>query len=218
CILAIGECVEHRQTVYGLVAPLYDMAKVAANTLVGDAAAFAAVKTATQLKVTGVSLYSAGDFAEADDREEIVLRDAAAGIYKRVVLQNNRVLGTVLYGDTADGSWFFDHLKRGTDIAQMRDTLIYGQSHSVGTLDPLAAIASLPDDAEICGCNGVCKGTITGAIAAKGLTSLDGVRAHTKASASCGTCTGLVEKLLISALGDRYNPAAIQPMCPCTEL
>ncbi len=218
-ILAIGECVEHRQTVYGLVAPLYDMAKVAAKTLVGDEAAFAPVKTATQLKVTGVSLYSAGDFAEGDDREEIVLRDAAAGVYKRVILKDNRVLGAVLYGDTADGSWFFDLLKRGVDVAPMRETLIYGQSYSGGaTADPVAAVAALPPEAEICGCNGVCKGAITSAIVGKGLTSLDDVRAHTKASASCGSCTGLVEKLLMATLGDSYNPAAIQPMCPCTEL
>ncbi|WP_172122243.1 MULTISPECIES: nitrite reductase large subunit NirB [unclassified Devosia] len=218
-ILAVGECVEHQQTVYGLVAPLYEMARVAASSLLGVPARFSPVKTATQLKVTGVNLYSAGDFAEADDRQEIVLRDAAAGVYKRVVLRDNRVLGAVLYGDTADGNWFFDLLKRGTDIAPMRDTLIYGQGYGGGAaVDPLAAVASLPADAEICGCNGVCKGAITGAIAARGLTSLDEVRAHTKASASCGSCTGLVEKLLMSTLGDRYNPAAIQPMCPCTEL
>ncbi|HWV19477.1 MAG TPA: nitrite reductase large subunit NirB [Devosia sp.] len=218
-ILALGECVEHKGAVYGLVAPLYDMAKVAAKTLTGTKSAFKPIQTATQLKVTGVSLYSAGDFAEADDREEIVLRDAAAGVYKRVVLKDNRILGAVLYGDTADGSWFFDLLKRGTDIAPMRDTLIYGQSYGGGgAADPLAAVAALPAEAEICGCNGVCKGTISNAIASKGLTSLDDVRAHTKASASCGSCTGLVEKLLMATLGDSYNPAAIQPMCPCTEL
>lgn len=218
-ILALGECAEHNKTVYGLVAPLYDMAKVAAQTLLGQDAVFRPVQTATKLKVTGVSLYSAGDFAEAEDREEIVLRDAASGVYKRVIIKENRILGTVLYGDTEDGNWFFDLLKRGTDIGQMRDTLIYGQSFSTGApTDPLAAMAALPEETEICGCNGVCKGAITSAISSKGLTSLDDVRAHTKASASCGSCTGLVEKLLMATLGDSYNPATIQPMCPCTEL
>ena len=81
----------------------------------------------------------------------------------------------------------------------------------------MAAVAALADDAEICGCNGVCKGKITGAITAKGLTGLDDVRAHTKASASCGSCTGLVEQLLKLTLGDSYNPAAVQPMCACTD-
>lgn len=218
-IVALGECVEHQSIVYGLVAPLYEMAKVAAKTLACERAAFAPVKTATQLKVTGVNLYSAGDFAPGDDREEIVLRDAAAGVYKRVVLKDDKILGAVLYGDTGDGAWFFDILRRGQDITAMRDTLIFGQAYQGGAqLDPMAAVAALPDDAEICGCNGVCKSAITGAIAQKSLTSLDDVRAHTKASASCGSCTGLVENLLAATLGDSYNPAAIQPMCPCTEL
>lgn len=218
-ILAIGECCEHRSICYGLVAPLFDMAKVAAETLLGREAAFRPAETATQLKVTGVSLYSAGDFAEAPDRDDIVLRDAGAGIYKRLVLKDNRILGAVLYGDTGDGAWFFDLLRKGADVSEMRDTLIFGQAYQGSSpLDPKAAVAALPDEAEICGCNGVCKGKITGAILSKGLTSLDEVRSHTKASASCGSCTGLVEQLLTLTLGDRYNPAAISPMCGCTAL
>ena len=217
-IFALGECGEHRGMVYGLVAPLYEMAGILAKTLVGEAAAYAGSVTATKLKVTGINLFSAGDFAEGDDREEIVLRDASSGVYKRLVLKDNKIVGAVLYGETSDGAWFFDMLKKGTDISEMRDTLIFGQSYQGGSpLDPMAAVAALPDDAEICGCNGVCKGKITGAITGKGLTSLDDVRAHTKASASCGSCTGLVEQLLGITLGDAYNPAAVQPMCGCTH-
>ncbi len=217
-IFALGECGEHRGMVYGLVAPLYEMAGILAKTLVGEAAAYAGSVTATKLKVTGINLFSAGDFAEGEDREEIVLRDASSGVYKRLVLKDNKIVGAVLYGETSDGAWFFDMLKKGADISEMRDTLIFGQSYQGGSpLDPMAAVAALPDDAEICGCNGVCKGKITGAITGKGLTSLDDVRAHTKASASCGSCTGLVEQLLGITLGDAYNPAAVQPMCPCTH-
>ncbi|MEQ9638282.1 MAG: nitrite reductase large subunit NirB [Devosia marina] len=217
-VLALGECVEHEKIVYGLVAPLYDQAKILAKTLAKVDAAFRPVQTATQLKVTGVSVYSAGDFADAEDREEIVLRDANSGIYKRLVLKEDRVIGAVLYGETADGPWFFDMIRKGTDTRDMRDTLIFGQAYQGGAaLDPMAAVAALPDDAEICGCNGVCKSAITGTIASKGLTDLDGVRAHTKASASCGSCTHLVEKLMAITLGDSYNPAAVKPMCPCTE-
>jgi len=219
-IYALGECAEVNGQCFGLVAPLYDMANVLAAQLAGDATAtFTPVATATRLKVTGINLYSAGDFADGDDREEIVLRDAAAGVYKRLVLKDNAIVGTVLYGETGDGPWFFDMLKRGVDTSELRDTLIFGQAYQGGApLDPTAAVAALPDEAEICGCNGVCKGKITGAITGKGLTSLDDVRAHTKASASCGTCTGLVEQLLSLTLGDKYNPAAVQPMCKCTEL
>jgi nitrite reductase (NADH) large subunit len=217
-IFALGECAEAHGISYGLVAPLYEMANVVAAQLAGDATAkFAPPSTATKLKVTGINLYSAGDFADGEDREEIVLRDAARGNYRRLVLKDNRIIGAVMYGDTSDGPWFFDLLKRGTDITEMRETLIFGQSYAGGTpLDPTAAVAALADDAEICGCNGVCKGKITGAIAGLGLKSIDDVRAHTKASASCGSCTGLVEQLLKAALGDAYNPAAVQPMCSCT--
>ncbi|MFC3324661.1 nitrite reductase large subunit NirB [Mesorhizobium cantuariense] len=219
-IYALGECAEVSGQVYGLVAPLYEMARVTASQLAGDeAAAFVHSDTPTKLKVTGIDLFSLGDFADGDDRQEIVLRDASAGVYKRLVLKDDRIIGTVLYGETADGAWFNDLKKKQTDISEMRDTLIFGQSYQGGApLDPMAAVAALPDDAEICGCNGVCKGKITGAITGKGLTSLDDVRAHTKASASCGSCTGLVEKLMVLTLGDTYNPAAVQPMCSCTTL
>ena len=219
-IYSVGECVEVNGNVYGLVAPLYQMAEVAAAHLTGDTGKrFVETSTATKLKVTGINLYSVGDFAEAEDREEIVLRDAAAGVYKRLVLKDNRILGVVLYGETADGAWFFDHLKKQTDISEMRESLIFGQAYQGGSpMDPMAAVAALPDDAEICGCNGVCKGKITTAITSKGLSGLDEVRAHTKASASCGTCTGLVEQLLALTLGDAYNPAAVTPMCGCTGL
>ncbi|MER9518338.1 nitrite reductase large subunit NirB [Mesorhizobium sp. M0614] len=219
-IYALGECAEVNGQVYGLVAPLYEMARVTASQLAGNqAAAFVHMDTPTKLKVTGIELFSLGDFAEGEDRQEIVLRDAAAGVYKRLVLKDDRIIGTVLYGETADGAWFNDLKKKQIDISEMRDTLIFGQSYQGGApLDPMAAVAALPDDAEICGCNGVCKGKITGAITAKGLTSLDAVRAHTKASASCGSCTGLVEKLMVLTIGDKYNPAAVQPMWGCTTL
>jgi nitrite reductase (NADH) large subunit len=218
-ILAVGECVEHRGICYGLVAPLHEMAKVAAASLAGETAAYGGSVTSTKLKVTGIDLFSAGDFAEGDDRQEIVLRDAARGVYKRLVLRDDRIIGAALYGDTADGAWFFQMLKDGTDISAMRETLIFGPAYAGGApLDPTAAVAALPDSAEICGCNGICKSKIVNAIEAQGLTSIDQVRMHTKASSSCGTCTGLVEKLLMLSLGDRYSPAAIMPMCRCTDL
>ncbi|MEM9147462.1 MAG: nitrite reductase large subunit NirB [Pseudomonadota bacterium] len=217
-ILAVGECVEHRDQCYGLVAPLYDMAKVAAQTLAGGTAAYEGSVTATKLKVTGVDLYSAGDFAEGEGREEIVFRDPARGVYKRLVIEDNRIIGVVMYGDTADGAWFFGLLKDGTDISEMRETLIFGPAYAGGTpLDPMAAVAALPDEAEICGCNGICKGQIKTAIGG-GATTLDAVRAGTKASSSCGTCTGLVEQLLAVTLGDAYAAPEAKPMCGCTDL
>ncbi|ABI78712.1 nitrite reductase [NAD(P)H], large subunit [Hyphomonas neptunium ATCC 15444] len=218
-ILALGECAEVDGRVYGLVAPLYEMAKAAAARLAGDETiTFRHADTATKLKVTGINLYSLGDFASESDREDIVLRDAARGIYKRVVLRENRVIGAVLYGDTRDGPWLSDLKKRDVDIGDIRETLIFGQNAQGAALDPLATVAALPDDAEICGCNGVCKGKIVTTIRTKNLTTLDAVRAHTKASASCGSCTGLVENLMSLVLGDGYQAGAAKTMCPCTPL
>eukprot|EP00913_Durusdinium_trenchii_P005083 g4729.t1 len=218
-VFALGECAQHRGVCYGLVAPLYEMAKTLANGLAGEEATYTGSLTSTKLKVTGINLFSAGDFAEGEEREEVVLRDAQAGVYRRLVLEDNKLIGAVLYGDVTDGAWFFDLIKNGTDISDMRDTLIFGQAFAGSApLDPMVAVAALPDDAEICGCNGVCKGTILEEIGAQHLSDVEGVRAHTKASASCGSCTGLVEQLLTLSLGDAFNPAAIQPMCGCTDL
>lgn len=130
-IFALGECAEVDGQVFGLVAPLYDMAEVLAALFSGDtSASFRPVATATRLKVTGINLYSVGDFAGGDDRDEIVLRDAAAGIYKRVVLKDEKIIGTVLYGETGDGPWFFDMLQQQADTRPLRDLLIFGQNFS----------------------------------------------------------------------------------------
>ncbi len=218
-VFAVGECAEHRGTCYGLVAPLYEMARVVAAQLRGESAAYTGSVTSTKLKVTGIDVYSAGDFADGEKREEIVLRDAARRTYKRLTIEDDRIVGVVLFGETRDGPWFFQQLREGRDIGDIRDTLIFGEDFQGGTApDPTAAVAALPPEAEICGCNGVCKGKIVNAIESLELTTLDEVRSHTKASSSCGSCTGLVEQLLQLSLGDGFSVAAVQPMCGCTTL
>ncbi|MGR3542651.1 MAG: nitrite reductase large subunit NirB [Hasllibacter sp.] len=216
-ILAIGECTEHRGALFGLVAPCFDQARVAAKTLAGEPAAFANREVGTKLKVTGCDLFSAGDFAEGEGREDIVFRDPGRGVYRRLVLEGDRVIGAVMYGETADANWFFQLIKDGTDVAEMRETLIFGPAfQSEGAPDPMAAVAALPPEAEICGCNGVCKGRITESILG-GANDVSAIRATTKASASCGTCTGLVEQLLAATLGEAYAAPQTQPICACTE-
>ncbi|MDP0929173.1 nitrite reductase large subunit NirB [Paracoccus onubensis] len=216
-IFALGECVEHRNQLFGLVAPLYDQAKVLVKSLLGEAAEFRPVQTATKLKVTGCDLFSAGDFAEAEGREDIVFRDPGRGIYKRLVLEGDRIIGIVMYGDTADGNWFYSLMKDGTDIGDMRETLIFGPAfQGGGKLDPMEAVAALPPEAEICGCNGICKGRIVEAVQG-GATTLDAVRAQTKASGSCGTCTGLVEQVMKATLGDAFAAPIPAGMCSCTD-
>uniref|UniRef100_UPI0025FF1049 nitrite reductase large subunit NirB n=1 Tax=Niveispirillum sp. TaxID=1917217 RepID=UPI0025FF1049 len=220
-ICAVGECVQHRGACYGLVQPLFEMAKVLADHLAGkQGAGYTGSVTSTKLKVTGVDVFSAGDFSGGPGTEDIVFRDAGRGVYKRIVLQDGRIKGAVMYGDTADGAWYFQLLKAGEDVGGLRNTLIFGQGFGAkegGAANPTAAVAALPDTAEICGCNGVCKGTIVKAITEKGLTSLDQVKATTKASASCGSCTGLVEGLLAHTLGGEYEAAGIKPICKCSD-
>lgn len=218
-VLAVGECVEHDGNVYGLVAPLWDMCRSLADGLTDQHSGYKGSVTSTKLKVAGLDVFSAGDFSGGEGCEDIVLRDASRGVYKRVVVKGDRVIGAVLYGDTADGGWYFDLLKRQENVADIRDLLIFGQSFASGggQSDPKAAVAALSDDAEICGCNGVSKGKVVACIAA-GNTTLDAVRATCKASASCGSCTGLVETLLTVTLGNDYaGDRAVKTMCKCTS-
>ena len=221
-IYAVGECVSHRGTAYGLVAPLFDMAKVCANHLARmGIARYQGSVTSTKLKVTGIDLFSAGDFTGDNETDEIVMHDAAGGVYKKLVLKDDKLIGAVMYGDTKDGSWYFQMIRDGKNIADVREHLMFGQSHlgNAGHQGQNLA-ASMPDTMEVCGCNGVCKGTIVKSIKEKGLFTLDDVRKHTKASASCGSCTGLVEQILASTLGGAYaaQSATVKPMCGCTEL
>jgi nitrite reductase (NADH) large subunit len=126
-VYAVGECVQHRRATFGLVAPIWDQARVCAAHLanVGHRR-YIQQATATKLKVTGVDLYSAGDIVGAEGSEELVLRDRRGGVYKRLVLAGNRVVGAVLYGDVRDGPWYFDLIQNGTDIGSIRNQLLFG--------------------------------------------------------------------------------------------
>jgi nitrite reductase (NADH) large subunit len=216
-VMAVGECVQHRGLCYGLVAPLWDMCRALADHACAQPSGYEGSVTSTKLKVSGIDLFSAGDFSGGDGAEDIVMRDAARGLYKRVVVKDNKLVGAVLYGDTSDGSWYFDLLRKGEDISDIREALIFGQAFASGgaPLDPNAAVAALSDDAEICGCNGVTKGKVVAAIDA-GACSLDAVRSTCKASASCGSCTGLVESLLALTLGGEVQSGP-KTMCNCTS-
>ncbi len=220
-IYAVGECVVHRGVSYGLVAPLFEQARVCATHLANfGIGRYAGSVTSTKLKVTGIDLFSAGDFMGGEHADEIVLHDRQGSVYKKLVLEGDRLVGACLYGDTADAAWYFQMLKDGRDVRDIRDHLMFGQNHlgDAGHKGQTQA-AAMGDSAEVCGCNGVCKGAIVKAIKEKGLFTLDGVRRHTKASASCGSCTGLVEQILASCIGGAYQPADSKdkPMCGCTD-
>ena len=162
--------------------------------------------TSTKLKVTGIDLFSAGDFMGGEGTEEIVLSDPFGGVYKKLVLKDDKLVGACLYGDTVDGSWYFKLLREGRNIGDIRDKLMFGESNIGDTgHEGHTKAAAMADSAEVCGCNGVTKGTIVKAIKDKGLFTLDEVRKHTKASASCGSCTGLVEQILMFTAGGDYS-------------
>jgi len=219
-IYAVGECVSHRGTAYGLVAPLFEMAKVAANHLAQfGTQRYTGSVMATKLKVTGIDLFSAGDFVGDEASDAIVLSDPANGVYKKLVLKDERLIGAVMYGDTADGSWYFKLMREGRSVAGIRDRLMFGERNlgDTGHLGQNQA-ASMSDDMEVCGCNGVSKGQICRAIKSAKLFTLEEVRKHTKASASCGSCTGLVEQILMFTAGGDYSASPrLKPLCACTE-
>ena len=219
-IYAVGECAAHRGIAYGLVAPLFEQGKVLANHLAEfGIGRYTGSLTSTKLKVTGIDLFSAGNFLGDDTTEEIVMSDPAGGIYKKLVIQGDKLVGACLYGDTVDGSWYFKLLRDGRSVADIRDKLMFGESNmgDVGHQGHNKA-AAMQDADEVCGCNGVTKGAICKSIKDKGLFTLEEVRKHTKASASCGSCTGLVEQILMFTAGGDYSATPkTKAMCGCTE-
>ncbi len=226
-IYAVGECAAHRGIAYGLVAPLFEQAKVAANHLAQfGIGRYTGSLTSTKLKVTGIDLFSCGNFmgaasgrAEDAGTEELVMSDPFGGVYKKLVIKDDKLVGACLYGDTVDGSWYFKLLRDGRSVHDIRDKLMFGESN-IGDAghEGHSKAASMAMEAEVCGCNGVTKGTICKAIKDKGLFTLDEVRKHTKASASCGSCTGLVEQILMATAGGDYSATPKKKaLCGCTD-
>ncbi|WP_395142085.1 nitrite reductase large subunit NirB [Schlegelella aquatica] len=219
-IYAVGECASHRGVAYGLVAPLFEQGKVCATHLAEfGIGRYTGSQVSTKLKVTGIDLFSAGDFMGGEGTEEIVLSDPYAGVYKKLVLKDDRLVGACLYGDTVDGAWYFKLLREGRPVHDIRDRLMFGESNIGDTgHEGHNKAAAMADDDEVCGCNGVTKGAICKAIKDKGLFTLEEVRKHTKASASCGSCTGLVEQLLMFTVGGDYSATPKKKaLCGCTD-
>ena len=219
-IYSVGECAAHRGITYGLVTPLFEQAKVCATHLAQfGIGRYQGSLTSTKLKVTGIDLFSAGNFMGGEDCEEIVMSDPYGGVYKKLILKDDKLVGACMYGDTVDGSWYFRLLREGRSVADIRDKLMFGESN-IGDVghEGHSHAATMPDSAEVCGCNGVNKGAICKAIKGKGLFTIEEVRKHTKASASCGSCTGLVEQLLMFTAGGDYSATPKQKaICGCTD-
>ncbi|MFA9556516.1 nitrite reductase large subunit NirB [Evansella sp. AB-rgal1] len=217
-IYAVGECAEHNGIAYGLVAPLYEqgveLARFLTHTLSGG---YKGSILATQLKVAGCDLFSAGKIHEDDETEAIIVHDQFARVYKKILVTDKKIIGIVLYGDASDGNRLFSMLKKGTDISEYTSVSVIQKAGEVAS--EAAMVAEMAADETVCGCNGITKGTIVQAIKEEELTTFDQVKTCTKAGASCGKCKVTVEAILAHTLGDSFDASAQKTgMCSCTTL
>ncbi|WP_112181529.1 nitrite reductase large subunit NirB [Paraliobacillus zengyii] len=211
-IFAVGECVEHQEMVYGLVAPLYEQGQALAKQLCGvPCDGYKGTVVSTQLKVSGVDVFSTGKIDEDKNTKSIKVFDEWNGTYKKLIVEDGKLAGAVLFGDTKDGTRLLSLIKKAADVEEYLNA---NESEQSGA----SLVAEMPYDELICGCNGVSKGTIVDAINSKGLKSLEEVKGCTNASRSCGTCKSLVSDLLEYTLGDDYNENQKVSVCGCTTL
>ena len=211
-IHAVGECTEHRGQTFGLVAPLMEQAKVLASAITGSrTAAFSGASLAAKLKIMGVEIFSAGSIDESEPGVETIrYEDPSLGIYKRLFVKNNRLRGVILVGDTSDERRYTGWLRDDTDLGSQRRHLLFPEP----VADPGLEVAAMPDSEIVCGCNGVSKGAMIGAIHEHGIATLSELKSRTRASSSCGSCTGLCEQLLRAVAPD-FQEETRTTLCSC---
>ncbi|MGW8825381.1 nitrite reductase large subunit NirB [Paenibacillus lautus] len=218
-VYAVGECAEHRGIAYGLVAPLYEQGAVLAKHLAGvETSGYAGSVTSTKLKVSGVDVFSAGHFADPEGTRSMRYQDEVEGVYKKIVVREDRLIGAVMFGDTGDGPKLFSLMKSGESIRGREKELLLGFAPNAGVVSPEQRLAQLADDEIICGCNGVSKEAIKDAILTKNCNTVASVKACTKASGSCGGCKPLVEGLVQLYAGDTAGEPVKEGICGCTSL
>ncbi|MGG3623211.1 nitrite reductase large subunit NirB [Bacillus gobiensis] len=216
-VYSVGECAEHRGTVYGLVAPLYEQGAVLAKRISGvETNPYEGSVLSTKLKVSGVDVFSAGEFIDQEDTRAYRYQDDFSGVYKKVLVRDDKVIGAVLFGDTSDGSRLFQMIRNGADAAELKPLLSRESDGEKSGSSNL--VADMANDELICGCNGVTKGTIVQAIEEQGLDSVEAIKGCTGASRSCGGCKPLVQELLQCTLGDSFEADEKEPICSCTTL
>ncbi|GGC83250.1 nitrite reductase [NAD(P)H] [Thalassobacillus devorans] len=214
-IYAVGECAEHDGSVYGLVEPLYEQGKVLAKHLCNHPTpGYHGSVLSTQLKISGVDVFSAGDFKEDDTTKTVHYRNDMEGIYKKIVFRKNKAIGAVLYGDVKDGPKLRDAIIKQKVLSDRDKTRLLDTAGSDDTF-----LAELSPDAEICTCNHVSKGDIIHAVQKESLTTCEEVKTCTKASSSCGGCKPLVSDLLTYIHSAQFEEEAISmSLCTCTTL
>ncbi|MFW9335262.1 nitrite reductase large subunit NirB [Paenibacillus polymyxa] len=217
-VYAVGECVEHRGVCYGLVAPLFEQGSVIAKHLAGaDTEGYAGSVVSTKLKISGVDVFSAGEFITQPEHTVIVAKDEWKRTYKKVLLRDNKIVGTVLFGDVSESASLQKYVRQQTPMTDE----IYGQLMGTGCSNhgsKTSSAETMADDEIVCGCNGVTKKAIVDAINENGLTTVDEIKACTGATRSCGGCKPVVEQILQYVLGDSFKTSAKQGICGCTTL
>ena len=209
-IFAVGECVEHRGVCYGLVAPLFEQAKVLAATMTGHRGpTYTGTIPATKLKIMGVDVFSAGDWS-GQNAEPVRFEDRALGIYKKLTVRDGRLAGVILVGDTSDSHRYMEWLRVGTDLTPQRRHLLFPPPAADAGLD----VAQMAEHAVVCGCVGVTKGQIIDAVHQRGVHTLSALKEATRASTSCGSCTGLCESLL-KAVAPNFEEDTRASICGC---
>ena len=209
-IFAVGECVEHRGICYGLVAPLFEQAKVVAATMTGNRGpTYTGTVPATKLKIMGIDVFSAGDWS-GQNAEPVRFEDRALGIYKKLTIRDNKLAGVILVGDTADSHRYMDWLRTDADLTPQRRHLLFPPPAADAGLD----VAQMAESATVCGCVGVTKGQIIAAVHERGVNTLSELKEATRASTSCGSCSGLCESLL-KAVAPNFEGDARRTICAC---
>lgn len=209
-VFAVGECTEFNGQLIGLVAPALEQVRVAVDKILGGGeTTYKGSGAATKLKVAGVDLNSVGDaYGHDEGCEAIVSSNPLAGVYKKAVIRDGKIVGAVLLGDVSTGPQLTDAVKRGATAEEVADWI-------VGTSGDVAPL-SLPDDAQVCDCNGISKGQIVTTIQDLGLKKVSEVVAETKAGTSCGSCKPLVGQILQEAAEDVEEDKSY--LCKCLEL
>ena len=213
-IYSVGECTEHRGSCYGLVAPLFAQGKVLAAAITGNAdAGFEPQATAAKLKIMGVDVFSAGVVEDVDESvEAIKYEDASLGIYKKLVLRDNRLIGVVLVGDVSDSGRYVEWLRSNVDLTGKRRSLLFPEP----TADEGAIAASMSEHETVCGCLGVTKGTIIEAIHVKGVSTMAQLKECTRASTGCGSCSNLCKDIL-RAVAPEFQEESKKVLCKCVQ-
>ncbi|MET3940640.1 nitrite reductase (NADH) large subunit [Paenibacillus sp. PvP094] len=216
-VYSVGECTEHRGVCYGLVAPLFEQGMILAKHICGvETAPYEGSVVSTKLKISGVDVFSTGEFLDSPDHTVISHKDDWKRTYKKILLRDNIMVGAVLFGDVTDSAELQKLIKQKTEMTDELYASLMGTG--CGGHKKAASVETMAEDEIVCGCNGVTKGTIVDAITNQGLSSVDEIKACTGATRSCGGCKPVVEQILQYVLGDGFTSGAKQGICGCTSL